>query len=382
MKQKLIITTLLISNLYSQELLNEYKLKEINLNKEQIKEKNIKEKLDLVSPINLSYSKSQTETDSITTDSEYFQTSFNQEIFRSGAIWKSIKYGNILEEINLKELSTKEKNMKLSIYKIAKNISINDLEMTKTKLSLKNKEIEYLEKLNEFRSGMAKSTDINRLIIDKLNLKNNLIDRHRTKINNKILLKEYTDINYKDISEIKYIFPNINQFIKTNIVNLDKKRITTKQLEKDIVMSNYLPKLSVNGSYTKQLNDTDIESTNIGLKISIPLHPNSKYNNQLKKIEILKAKNLYNENIHKQKLLYEKIKHEHTTLENKVKNTKEIVLNFNELLNETIDLYKNGFKTREDVQVLENSKKIYELDVSLLKLRQDLLVLDLHKNLM
>jgi len=358
-----------------ENLTNEYIDKKYEIDKKIILNNNIKSKWDIISPINLSYSKN------LEHEEEYSSISFSQDIFRSGGIFHSVKYSNILEDIDLKSLDIEQKNILLNIHMLLKSYQLLEINIEDIKLTLSNKKIELKTKEEQFKNGLIDIFTVNDLLITIETLNNSLID---LEIEKKLLLKDlkkYTKYNFKEIKLTHLPFPEKKVFLKENIINLDSIKIESLKKYKDLKVSEYLPKISIFASSTKYNEPTKEKYDSYGIRASLKIHPNVYFNNEKSRLDILKSKVTYEEKKYQMSNLYEFNKSKYDLITKKEINFNEIIKMFEmkiEALKKDVDL---GNIAKYNVKILINSKKQYELKKLKLKLTKDLMVISLRKNM-
>jgi len=374
MKKKLLLSIFVSSSLFANIETDFFKETQ-KLDRELTNINNTKSKMDIINPLNFTYS------NDFETKNEYYSISFSQDIFRSGGIFHSISYSNKIKHLDLKHLDLKQQNNLLDTYILVKRIQLLDLNIEKTKLNLKNKEIEYKTKNELYRNGLTDIFTVNDLVISIESLQNSLIDLEISKKDIVNTLKSMTHVKYMNVMINHLPFPNEKEFLDNNISNLDKLNIQALHKQKDLINTNYMPKISLYGSSTEYLNSNNPTYNSIGIRLSMGLHPNIYYNNEVSKLKILKSKLSLNEKIVNMKNLYNFNKEKLSLLNKKEDNLNTIIKTLDkklESIQQDIDL---GNTTQYTFDILNNTKKQYEIDKVKLKIEKDILILSLRKNM-
>ena len=309
----------------------------------------------------------------LSTTSKNIKIVWNQDIFRSGGIFYAIKYAKQMEKYNFNLLTSQKLNLIKQIYLLKLSIEKDKLLIKQAELSLKNININIKMIQENYLAGLANITDLNQIFVTRdtkissiLSLKNGLKQKE-------IELKKLSNKKFKIpkiplLTEAEYIQQNIN--LKT----LLSKSNSTYAKEKATV-SSYLPKLTLNlmAGHTKFESDLSIQNYNsnnwsAGLSLSIPIDYNYHSNIESAKIEYLKSKLEIKDKKNELKQNYQKSISNIQFFKEKIKISKQIQDSYQTLLNIVKEKYKEGLKTIYDIESLENSVKIEELEIKIQQL--------------
>jgi outer membrane protein TolC len=144
----------------------------------------------------------------------------------------------------------------------------------------------------------------------------------------------------------------------------------------------YAPSLSVFGNYNwqdiKESDNLDGRSYNYGVKLTIPIQLSSyassqKYKKQflIEKLELDDDK-LYYQN------RYDFIIKSISLIDIKIKNKKNSLKRYRRLYDLTASLYKNSFKTKQDVKIIGNRLQIELNEISAYKIDKSILINSLY----
>ena len=193
MKAKKIVFLLLPAFLFSGDLLNDLKQKELSFDKKRIIQDSKETEKSWLNPITLKYSYSKDNIlDDITTTSKTFSISINQPVFKSGAIYYSIKYAKHSKKYNELNIEMQKRELIKQALDLAYDYKIAKLNQKIILLNIDNAKIDIAKKKEEFLNGVGDSTFLNNAILKFNNLKLNLADI-KSNLNN-----------------IKYSFKNIS----------------------------------------------------------------------------------------------------------------------------------------------------------------------------
>lgn len=337
--------------------------KEIFKTKEKIinEDKKINEK-DWLSNISISTTATKDESNDI---SKNASISFDQDIYRFGAISNIIDLAKVQEEYDLMDLKITFNEYLKEIYSDVLNAKISDLNIQKKLLAIENIKINLEIKKDEYKAGQTDVTDLNDTLMEKNALEEEFLELQKNKNEYLLTLKEYSNVNYKDI-----VIPNLKN--KSLSEYLDgSKEVKLLALNEQIAnhsynikKSDYLPTLSLTSNYGYDFsNDVNDESYNYGLKVTFPIDFSSLNELEKYRLNYLLSQKEKEQKIIKKSTEYEKI------IENveKYYKSNKIAQNdislYEELLESVEAEYKAGYKAIEDVKILSNTKKMRQIDI-------------------
>jgi len=363
------------------------RLLEKDLNKAIVSGNKLKD--SWINPVTLQYKYNQTNQPfNNIKKTNQFSININQPIFKSGAIWASIKYANALKEENIEKVKLKKLELIKQAYEILFNIKKLDLSIKKQKLLLKNAKIDIKRKKEQFLSGVIDSSFLDNAIINKNNLLLALNDLNVQKENLITNFKNLSDLNYKRIDLPKFTLITRDEYLENLNVKIAKKDIKVKKALKYMNIGNQLISLNVIANYnrldTKYNNQTALfqdnqdEFYNLGFSLSIPLNINSFKNVQEAKIDYLKANLNYKNEILKANNEYDiKIK-ELQNIDKKIEIYDNTIKSYLSLIKITKDNIKAGINTKLDLANLENSLNIARLNKKSLEIDKQIKLLNLY----
>ncbi len=394
----LLIALLALSNtlLFSEEKLDSY----ISENKkEQFKydyEKNEAESSKLrdswIAPLNLNYSYTKSNPYENKQIQQGAAIQMDQPIFKSGGIYYGIKfaeaskvYSNYFTDV------TKRKLVKDAISLLIQ-IKQMDLKITKQNLMIKNSEINLAQKKESYLNGQLDSGFLDNAIIERNIVIQAQYDIQTNKERAISKFNAISDMKYEDapIPELKLI--NQDEFLENNIVlNMSKSEINRNKYNKNVTLSKYLPQINFVAGYNWKesqnqqfipgaesiSNETDYY--NYGVKASLPLDINSFRDVESSKIDYLKSVLVIEDKKREQKAIFEQVMQNIENLEKKKQLSVENRDIYEKLLADTVDLYKAGYKTEYDAELLQNSVEIQKIDVEVFEMDKQLELLTLYE---
>lgn len=354
-------------------ILSKDRIESLDLSQEKIDSDSGKQKIDWINPINISYIKN---ISAPTQDTRISTISINQPIFKSGGIYNAIKYSNISNKYQTLETDIQRKLLIKDATTLLFKLNQIDLKIKKQSLQIKNAKIDVKIKQEQILHNILDMTFLNNAIII-LNQNNiSLEDLKLSKIDlenkfNNLSSKTYQNFSLPVLSIIKS-----NDFISNNIY-IKKAKLNEKSQDyyKKIILSNYLPTLSLTHDYINY-HDRNLDTSTTGIKFTIPLDIKSYYDTQSSKISYLKAKKqtdiIKNEETNYIKSVQNKI----NTIENKIQIQESTINYYNDLIITTIDLKNNGLKTSDDVNILQNSSNIEKLSLQIFEIDKQIQLLE------
>ena len=377
----ILLPLLACANENDKEILSNTKQEIIKLKQEQIKEKEQSNKYDWVSDIDLNASITNDQDDTRTND---YNLSISQEIFNFGGISSQMDYAQQLKEMESLDLDISTKEDLNTLFTFLLDTKINDINLQQNILNLKNSEIDIRNKKSEYKAGELGISDLNDAIMTKNELSDAQKELKLSKLVNINSIKKYTNKNYKEIK-----IPNVKLMTKdiylenANSLNYAELGIQTNNSLYKIKKSDYLPSLSLTGKYGYQ-DSNDIQGDdyyNYGVQISMPLSYTASNDIEQTKLDYLISKKEKDDELVNSQATYDEAVLTIKNYEDRIKLAIEDIKLYDELLVVNQEEYKAGYKTIDDVQTLENSKKIRQLDIKQYELNIQKEILALYFNI-
>jgi len=362
-------------------ILSDTKQEIIELKQKQIKEKEQSNKYDWVSDINANASITKDQDDTRTND---YSLSISQEIFNFGGISSQIDYAQQLKEMESLDLDISTKEDLNTLFTFILDTKINDIDLQQNILNLKNSEIDIRSKKSEYKAGELGISDLNDAIMTKNELSDAQKELRLSKLVNINSIKKYTNKNYKEIK-----IPNVKLMTKdvylenANSLNYAELDIQTNNSLYKIKKSDYLPSLALTGQYGYQ-DSSDIQSDdyyNYGVQISMPLSYTASNDIEQTKLDYLISKKELDDELVSSQATYDEAVLTIQNYKDRIKLAKQDIELYSELLEVNQEEYKAGYKTIDDVQTLENSKMIRQLDIKEYELNIQKKILELYFNI-
>ena len=370
-------------------ILSDLENKNLNLQRNQIIQDSSATKKSWINPIILEYTINKSNSLQTTTSTtKTFSITLNQPIFKSGAIFYSIKYANDLKNLNEKNLILTKRKLIKSAYDLAYDYKITKLNEKILKLKIKNALIDVKRKKEDYKNGVLDLTFLNNAIISLNSLKLSLVDIQNQLENIKFNFQNLSDLDIKKVNLKLFKIMPLNKFLDRNI-ELKIKKLNQK-VNKDLYkmqIGNSLVTIFINGSYNYQdtyysnMPNSKMNFYSIGMGISIPIDVKAKNNIQKAKIHYLISKYDYlqkkRELINEYKSTLINIK----MLQKKIKIYKDNIKLYEGLINSVKEDIKAGNATEDDLNILKNSKEINFIQIKILKLKIQKTLLGLYYRL-
>jgi len=370
-------------------ILSDLENKNLNLQRNQIIQDSSATKKSWINPIILEYTINKSNSLQTTTSTtKTFSITLNQPIFKSGAIFYSIKYANDLKNLNEKNLIFTKRKLIKSAYDLAYDYKITKLNEKILKLKIKNALIDVKRKKEDYKNGVLDLTFLNNAIISLNSLKLSLVDIQNQLENIKFNFQNISDLDIKKVNLKLFKIMPLDKFLDRNI-ELKIKKLNQK-VNKDLYkmqIGNSLVTIFINGSYNYQdtyysnMPNSKMNFYSIGMGISIPIDVKAKNNIQKAKIHYLISKYDYlqkkRELINEYKSTLINIK----MLQKKIKIYKDNIKLYEGLINSVKEDIKAGNATEDDLNILKNSKEINFIQIKILKLKIQKTLLGLYYRL-
>ena len=312
-----------------------------------------------------------------------YSVGIDQPIFKSGGIYYGIQYAKSNFALARANIAKNRLSLKANAIELALKIRQTKFSIKKLQLQIKNRDIEIATIKELYSAGLANSIDLDNALVKKDEATIALLD---LEANLALLKASFAKISDKPLKAIKIPnlkAPTIEEFLERNVdLELAKAKSRVTQNLYKMTWSKYLPTVSISARYTK-LSQVQPEQkdafTNYSLRITLPLSVNmgndierQKLNSLLSKVEIKNSLRAAKEDY---KVALKKV----AIINKRIKLAQKEVATYSRLLKKTKDLFKAGQKSKQDVTLLANSKRVAQLNVKIYKIEKELVLLGLHK---
>lgn len=340
-----------------------------------------------VSPVNLSLSHTQQRPES---NSEFeglnkATLSVNQDIFRSGGIYYTIKYANGKQSYDNLALEQKFQNYQKEAILSLLNILKLELQCEQNKYLVKNKEIAVILKRALYEVGSVDITELNDAIREKNTEQTNYLLLNESLVKEKQNLSKYTDQDINTLVLPKFALINEDDYCTSNYnVTLARQQNDVTYDSYQIKRSSYLPSiaLTAQASYADYTNSSltrqNGNAYSIGTVLNIPLDYNSFSSIEEKHALYLKQLAQTKDVLREETIGYQQSLQTIKRYEGVNKIQEENLALYRSIFVVTEKAFKAGYKSAYDQQTLQNSIKFAELEIQINDLNIQIELAKLH----
>ncbi len=348
-----------------------------------------------IAPININYSLSRSKPYDKEQQNENAAIKMDQPIFQSGGIYYGVKFANASKRYSDYSIDVAKRKMIKDAVALLMQIKQTALKEKKQVLLIENSDINLKQKQEEYLSGQLDSGFLDNAIIQKNIVTQTLYDIQTAK--EKLITQFHTlsDLDYKTAHIPHLEFITQKDFIKHNIV-LKKTgaEVLKNRYAKDVRIAKYLPKVSFTAGYNWQktkgqqffiygrpqnIGANELHFYDYGLRASIPLDINTFRDIESAKVDYLKSKIVKKDKERELQALFEQVMHNIDNVDKKIALSYENKKLYTKLLRDTKELYGAGYKTEYDVNTLQNSLAIQNLDTKIYEIDKQLELLTLYE---
>jgi len=388
-------STALFSNEKSDSLevyISEYKKEQFKYDYQKIKAESSKLRDSWISPVNLSYSYSNSNPYDDELESTKASIKMDQTIFASGGIYYSIKFAEASQIYSDYSVDVAKRKLVKEAISLLMQIKQMDMRELKQNLQIKNSEINLEQKKEQYLNGQLDSGFLDNAVIERNFVIQSLYDIETSKERLISRFNAISDMNYKEaeIPQLKLL--SQDNFLKHNIVlSMSRSDIQRTKYSKEVTVAKYLPRLNLIAGYSFDTTndiysgeggsvfDDETKYYNYGLRLTMPLDVNTFKDIEVSKVDYLKSKVVIEDKKRELIAIFEHVMQNIENFEKKKSLSIENSEIYEKLLSETKDMYSAGYKTHYDVSLLENSVEIQEIDLKIFEMDRQLELLTLYE---
>jgi len=380
------------NNTTLESFLSEYKNKQFEYEYKKSEAESAKLRDSWIAPLRLNYTYSKSNPYATEQLNESAAIRMDQPIFQSGGIYYGIQFANANKHYsNLSIDITKRKMIKDTIALLMQIREIS-LQIEKQKLTIKNADINLLEKKEEYLNGELDSGFLDNAIIQKNSVMQALYDMQTKReklINN---FSALSDLNYKNLSLPYFEMISKSDFLEHNLyIKESDYAVEKNRYAKDARVAKYLPKVNLTAGYNWQKSShqqfsptspsfsTERDYYDYGFRVSIPIDINTFRDIESAKVDYLKSEVMQKDRKRALSLLYDQVINNIKNFDKKIALSRENRKLYQKLLDDTQKLYVSGYKTKYDVQILTNSLAMQKIDTKIYKIEKQLELLNLYE---
>ena len=341
-----------------------------------------------ISPIDLNYNYSKSNPYIDKQVSETAAIRMDQPIFQSGGIYYGIKFAEHSKKYADYSVDVAKRKLIKDAISILMQIKQKDLQIVRQKLQIQNSEINLKLKEEQYLSGQLDSGFLDNAVIERNFVIQNLFDIETAKERLISTFIALSDLDYK-MATIPYLeLLNEEEFLEHNIVLKMADAKTQKDMyAKDVTVAKYLPQVSLTAGYNWTKTDSRVavfgsperNYYDYGVRVNMPLNINTFRDIESSRVDFLKSQVIAEDKKIELIALFTQVIQNLDNLEKKKNLSVENKGIYSKLLDDTRKLFVAGYKTQYDIETLENSVGISELDSKIYEIDKQIELLTLYE---
>ncbi len=318
----------------------------------------------------------------------------DQPIFQSGGIYFAIKYAEASRIYSNYSIDVAKRKLIKDVVALLMQIQKSDLLIEKHRLQIANAAINLEQKEELYMNGQLDSGFLDSAVIDRNSVTQALYDLQTSKEQLISSFKALSDLDYTQAKVPHLKLVHEDAFVEHSI---DLKKIRSENEKnryfKNMTIAKYLPKLSITAGYnwdslknpsfagSAMPSPPDTSYYNYGFKVSMPLDINFNKDIESVRVDYLKSLVLLEDTKRSLVALYHRVEQNLRNYDKKIALAKENVALYKKLHADTLTLFKAGYKTQYDVDLLQNSLQIQELEGRIFEMDKQLELLNLYEKM-
>ncbi|MBU1658864.1 TolC family protein [bacterium] len=340
-----------------------------------------------IAPLNLNYSYSKSNPYGSDQTSENAALKMDQPIFQSGGIYYGIKFAEASKLYSNYSVDVAKRKLIKDAISLLMQIKQMDMKIEKQNLQIKNSEINLELKKEQYLNGQLDSGFLDNAIIERNFVIQALYDIETNKERLVSKFNAISDISYKEAPIPHLTLLDKESFLSHNIVlAMADSQIEKSRYAKNVTTAKYLPRISATAGYNWSKSDspfqfgsTEKDYYDYGIKASMPFDVNTFVDVESSRVDYLKSKLVIEDKKRELIALFEQVMQNIENFEKKKVLSAQNKDIYVKLLKDTKKLYKAGYKTQYDVEILSNSVQIQELDSKAFEIDRQLELLTLYE---
>ncbi len=345
-----------------------------------------------IAPLNLNYNYSKSNPYDNKQIQESTSIQMDQPIFQSGGIYYGIKFAEASKIYGDYSIDVAKRKLVKDAISLLMQIKQMDFKASKQNLMIKNSEISLAQKEEQYLNGQLDSGFLDNAIIERNIVIQALYD---IQTNKERLISKFNAIS--DMKHENAVVPTLKlltkeQFLGNNIIlNMSQSEIDKNRYNKNVTITKYLPRVSLIAGYNwKDSQDQKFSPDapsfsnrtdyyNYGVRASMPLDINTFRDVESSRVDYLKSKVEIQDKKRELTAIFEQVMQNVENLEKKKQLSVENRELYQRLLSDTKELFAAGYKTKYDVELLENSVEIQNMDIEIFEIDKQLELLSLYE---
>lgn len=372
-------------------LLSEPKQSVLRYENENIDAEHEKLRMDWLSPINLngSYTNNKSAQGNYHNTLGSVSASLSQDIFRSGGITYQIEYADAKQQTRSIQLKQTIASLNGQIFTTLLNLKKNGYLLEQSNLRLKNKEIEIFIKHQLYDAGKVDITELNNALMAKSSELKTLSSIRYSIAQGHLELSKYSDIDPDTISLPTFSLIEKDSYLKNQFdLAYNKSQSETLARLYDVTKTKYLPSLALNATVGYQNYDarelpTDYKGDYYmaGFSLNLPLSYNASSTIQEARSAYLKESAATADKSREIEALYKQSLELIDSYNDIIAITRKNLTLYDDLIQAIQAGVNAGVKTGYDLQTLQNTKAIEELEIQINEINIQIELAKLHFSL-
>jgi len=310
-----------------------------------------------------------------------------QDLFRSGGITYSIDYAEAKKEADSIGMGKEIATLNQQLYSAVLNYRKNALLLEQSELKLKNTKIEIFLKRKQYEAGDIDITLLNNALMNQSNeLKNNTSLRYAL-AQQKYEAAKLSDHPIEQISLPTFTLTEKETFLQEGWeINYLRSQSQSSIYQYGLTKSSYLPKLTLNADVGLQRYDSQSLSSadyrgnyyDMGLVLTLPLAYNASSAIQEAQSTYLKQQADTADRKRQMDAQYEQSVSRIESYRRTIAITRDNLTFYDELIRTTKAAVDAGYKAGYDLQTLQNTKAIEELEIKINEINMQIELSSLH----
>ena len=340
-----------------------------------------------IAPLNLNYTQTKSNPYSKTQTNKSAVIKMDQPIFQSGGIYYGVKFANASKLYSDYSIDVAKRKLIKDAISLLMQIKQTDLRISKQKYMIKNSEINLALKKEQYLSGQLDSGFLDNAVIERNSVIQALYDIETSKERLISTFSTVSDLSHESAPIPHLEFISKDEFIKNNIVlKMTESQIERDRYNKNVTIAKYLPQVSLTAGYNWNKSDSQYsfgapekDYRDYGFKVNMPISLNTFRDIESSRVDYLKSEIMAEDKKKELNALFEQVLQNIDNLDKKRTLSLENIDIYQKLLKDTKELYSIGYKTEYDVETLQNSVSISELDSKIFDIDKQLELLNLYE---
>ncbi len=372
--------------------LSDSKKKQFKYDYEKIEAESSKLHDSWIAPIMLQYSYSKSKPYDVEQTSQSAAIKMDQPIFQFGGIYYGVKFVDASKVYSDYSIDVAKRKLTKEAISLLMQIKQMGLMIDKQNLVIKNSEISLEQQKEQYLNGQLDSGFLDNAIIARNAVIQALYDMQTNKQRLISTFATLSDMKYDDAIVPRLELLSEEKFLENNIVlNMTQSDIEKTSYNKKVTMAKYFPRISFTAGYNWSKTQNQQFSPTIpafsseknyydyGIRVSIPIDINTFSDIESSRVDYLKSRVVVEDKKRELKALFEQVMLNISNYEKKIALSVENKEIYEKLLADTVDLYKAGYKTNFDVELLKNSVNIQNIDSQIFEIDKQLELLSLYE---